>query len=104
MQAGINPLHDSVLRLFMPILSLVVRHTDFEESGCVMPAQAGIQGEHPPASSDAAWIPAFAGMTWLRLSHHLHCGGLLVFSLHSVPPHCDTGRHGMRPHFSRLFL
>jgi hypothetical protein len=29
----------------------------------VMPAQAGIQGDSALADSDAAWIPAFAGMT-----------------------------------------
>src|SRR5215475_3832349 len=42
---------------------LVVRHTDCEGLGFVMPAQAGIQGEQEPSSRYSAWILAFARMT-----------------------------------------
>jgi hypothetical protein len=78
---------------------LVVRHTDFNGSGAVMPAQAGIQAKQdrerrqsPPRPSLSlslsrlsvslpCWIPAFAGMTRPLFIHHLHCGGLLGFVL-----------------------
>ena len=35
-----------------------------------MPAQAGIQEDQALACSCASWIPAFAGMTLLRTTHH----------------------------------
>jgi hypothetical protein len=56
----------------------LVLHTDFAESGSVMPAQVGIQGKQALASGSSAWIPAFAGTTWPRFLSYLYYGGLPV--------------------------
>jgi hypothetical protein len=49
---------------------VVVSHIKFAGSVSVMPAQAGIQNYFARASSDASWIPAFAGM-FMHLRHTL---------------------------------
>src|SRR5712692_756689 len=57
--------------------ALVVHGIDFEGFSSVTLAQAGIRGEHAPASGYSAWIPAFAGMTTQWSTSHLHSGHLL---------------------------
>jgi hypothetical protein len=67
----------TVLAVFLCYTNtLVVRRIDFDGSGCVMPAQAGIQNKSALASGYASWIPAFAGMTLSSFIHPLQFGAM----------------------------
>jgi hypothetical protein len=56
--------------------NLLVRRVHFDELEFVTPAQAGIQKKSAMTCSYPPWLPACAGMTRPRSSHHLYCGCL----------------------------